>query len=232
MVNKQIKKEGEVQHALEHQLNSNEELLAFTIGYINGLTARPYYIGLTADRLILMPLKRRVPSGQVYSIRLEYIKSLKWSGFTSPSLRIRLPKDNAILTFRRRDWRKRAKELTNLATQTAPPSTGDTATRSQRQIQQSQDLHGIGFITSAQHLLNETLKTQPTTSDDPSMRSLREQLDEGRQALRAGASFLFGGIGVVILFNPLTAILVAAGALIIDLWIGISLWQGRSKWRL
>jgi hypothetical protein len=243
MNEKENKKEREARQALEARLDANEELLAYTNGNIAGLTARPHHVGLTAKRLILLPLKRGKPSGQVYSIRRESIKSQKWSGLLWPRLRIKLPEDNLDLSFRGRNWRKRAKELTNLATQTAPPTLADAATTSQHHLQQTRDFQGLGFVASARHELSEALRTDPALSTDPSVASLREQLAEARLALRVGAGFLFANIGVAILITALLAILGGGQAvgefldstliasLIFDLWIGISLWRGRTQWR-
>lgn len=237
------RKERETRLALEVHLDADEELLAYTSGDITGLTARKHHFGLTAERLILLPLKRGAPSGQMYSIRRESVESLKWSGSLWPRLRIRLPKDNLDLRFRGGNWRRRARELTNAATQSSPLPLTYSTTTSQRQLQQTRDFQGLGFSASAQHELSKALEANPALSMDPSVVSLQGQLAEAGLALRVGAGFLFANIGVAILITALLAILGGEQAvsefldsgliisLLADLWIGASLWRGRTQWR-
>lgn len=236
------RKERETRLALEVHLDADEELLAYTSGDITGLTARKHHIGLTAERLILLPLKRGAPSGQMYSIRRESVESLKWSGSLWPRLRIRLPKDNLNLSFRGGNWRRRARELTNVATQASPLPLTYSTTTSQRQLQQTRDFQGLGFFASAQHELSKALEANPALSMDPSVVSLQGQLAEAGLALRVGAGFLFANIGVMILVTALLVILGEEqplefwdsdliGSLLFDLVIGISLWRGRTQWR-
>ncbi len=242
MVEEESRKEREVRQALEARLDPGEELLAYTRGI-------SYHIGLTAKRLIYLPLKwwgwGGKPSGKVFSIRRESIKSLEWSGLWA-RMRIGLPQDKMEIRFQGSRWKKRAKELVNLATQAALPPPADMITESQRHLQQARDFQGLGFMAPAQHELSEAIQIDPALSMDPSVASLRKQLVEARLALQVGSVFLFANIGLAILLAALVAIIgggqaageflmgeggCLAGSLIIDLIIGVSLWQGRPQYR-
>lgn len=236
-------KEREARQALEAQLDPGEELIAYTRGNITGvLRGVPHYIGLTRECLFLLPIRKRASSNRTFGFRRESVTSLILSGLIG-TLHIRFPKDKLDFAIRGRLWKKRAKAMVELSAQAASPSAVDIPLTGSRHLQQARDFQGLGLIASAQHELSAALQNDPALSMDPSVAPLQEQLTQGRLALRTGAAFLAGNVGLAIVIGALLSILggvtaVAdywgtgvAGALVIDVAIGISLWQGQAKWR-
>jgi hypothetical protein len=90
MATKESKNEALTREFLSRQLVDGETLFAFTTGQIRGATAKYYYIGLTENRIILLPYKRKKPNGQPLSILLTSIQEIKMAG---RSIKIKLISD-------------------------------------------------------------------------------------------------------------------------------------------
>lgn len=239
MERKESKSERDIRQALEAQLDTNEELLGYTTGKIAELIARPYYIGLTTKRLILMPLGRlmKVPSGEVYSIRREIIRSLKWLRFFS-MLQINLLEDSLSFGFRGHySWEKQAKALVDLIPPTAASPPVDMASAKQQHLQQAHDLQKLGVIALAQREANAALQADLTSdgADSPAV-AMQKQLSETRLALRVGAAFLFANVTIVLSAIPGDAWYTGEFlrfdlimALVANIWLGVNLWRGWAR---
>lgn len=242
MVEKENWKELEARQALETQLVTGEQLLAYTSGNVVGATAQPYHLGLTAERIILLPLKRGRPSGQASSLRREVIKSLTGSGWLQYRLRIKAPQDTLTLVCAGR-WVKRTKDLVSRFVAAPPPPLASPAAAARLSLQQAQDFMNLGLLASAQQQFQEAVVATPALTADAAAAELQTQLTETRLALRVGAGFSFGNIGVALVIFALLALLGQTQSLaeifnipliislLIDFYIGINLWQGKAQWR-
>lgn len=121
MVQSESDKEKAIRTTIERHLDPAEELLAFTQGHIVGLISRkPYLVGLTARRLILLMVRKGKPENRAISIRLPSINSIKWSSGLFNRVEIGIDRDQlnfrfgSIFSFGRTVWVKRARELTEL----------------------------------------------------------------------------------------------------------------------
>jgi hypothetical protein len=216
---------------LEAQLEPGEELLAYTGGAITGIVStRPIYLGLTAERLILLSLKRGRPTGQIWNIWRENIVSLEWSGLWD-RLKIRLPKDRLDIACGKRYWKKRARNLIESHLETPVPR-HDAEIMMQRTLEQIEVFHELDLIASVEAMSEDVRRANPEIELAVSS---PEVLAEKRLALRVGAAFLFINAGIAVLFGAL--IVMGDGSLepglfvsiIIDLVIGINLWKGNAR---
>lgn len=226
------KKEIEARQQLEAQLEPGEELLAYSGGVIVGMiSTEPVYLGLTAERLILLRWRCRKQSGQVLSIWRENINSMRWSGAWD-RLKIKLPKGEFDIACGKRYWRKRAQGLVKAHTDVSIPQHDET-TMNERRLRQIETFQELGLVASAQAVSGGI---RPSfTSEEGSAIPSSEMLAERRLALRIGAGFLFVNVGVVILLSALVAM--GGGSFqpnlfisaIIDVIIGIYLWRGQAR---
>ncbi len=239
---KENKKEREARTALEGRLAVGEALLGYTSGNIAALTSQRYHVGLTPQGLILLPLQRGKPGVYLISIRRENIKSLKYSGLLSGKLKVELPCDGLDIAIQGRGWHRRAKDLALAYGQAAPLAPTDSATAGQRHLAQVRDFQALGFLASAQQQLDEATRVNPALSMDPAVSHQRERLAETWLAFRVAAGFLFADLALaffraVFLFmmSARTATNFFSASLVliafIDIVIGVSLWQGRTRWR-
>ncbi len=166
-MSKENKQEIEARQQLETQLEPGEELLAYSGGVIVGVwSTKPIYLGLTAERLILLPLKRGKPSGQVLSIWRENISSMRWSGIWD-RLKIKLPKGEFDIACGKRYWKKRVKGLVEAHTEVSIPQYNDTITN-ERRLEQVKVFRELGLVASAQ-AVSEGLPLPPEMEpEDPS----------------------------------------------------------------
>ena len=231
-MSKETKKETEARQHLETQLMPGEELLACCGGTIAGLVSNQHYtVGLTAERLILLPLKRGRPSGQALSFWREFISSMSWSGGWS-RLKIKLPKGGLSIACAKRYWKKCFKGLVEAHSGVPIPLHDDTISN-QRRLEQVRVLQGFSLIASAQAVGQGV---QPDASET-GWGATAATLVEKRVSLRVGAGFLVVNSGLLVLATALLAVsgepsqpllLVAAA---IDIIIGINLWRGQAfRW--
>jgi hypothetical protein len=74
-----------------------------------------FFVGLSDKRLILMEVKGKVPTGQVYSISVGDIRGLQYrSSGTAGNLNVHLSADILHLIFDKRPWWGRAKNMAKL----------------------------------------------------------------------------------------------------------------------
>ena len=242
MVENENRKEMEARQALEPHLAPGEQLLAYASGNVVGATSQPYYLGLTAERLLMLPLKRGKPSGEPLSLLREVIKSLTGSGWLQYRLQIKAPQDTLTVVCAGR-WVKRAKDLVSRFAAAPPlPITGP-ATAAQRSLRQARDFMNLGLLASAQQQFKDAMTAAPSLATDSVAAELQAQLAETRLALRVGAGFCFGNIGVAVVIFALLALLSQTQSLaevfnfslifslLIDLYVGLNLWQGKAQWR-
>lgn len=233
--------EGSVRQALEAQLQAGETLLACTQGQMTGVVQGvPYYLGLTEARLLLVPQKLANQSVGIYRAHIKALK-LTWAGFSADRLQVKLLHDTLLVSIGGGQWRRRAQELVRVGAQEAasPVSMGIAATR-QSLVRQAQDFQALGFLASAQRVLNDAAQWDPALSLDPAVEPLQKQLAETRLAYRVGAGFLFAYVGVMALFAGLLVLmgeglagfdlytLVSIG---LALYFGVALWLGQSEQR-
>jgi hypothetical protein len=197
-------------------------------------------MGLTTDRLIMLPLKRGQPSGEPLSLLRETIKALTGSGWLQYRLQIKAPQDVLTVVCAGR-WVKRAKDLVSRFEAAPPPPIASPA--AQRSLRQARDFMGLGLLASAQQQFQEAVTAAPALTTDPVAAELQTQLAETRLALRVGAGFSFGNIGVAVVIFSLLALLGQTQSigeifnvplifsLLIDFYIGLNLWQGKAQWR-
>jgi PH (Pleckstrin Homology) domain-containing protein len=91
----------------------------FLFGAIGAALARQdqagFYIGLTNKRIILVEVKGRSATGEVYSIPLADIKGLHYKrGASTGTLDIHLTADKLQLNFDRKPWYPRAQNMSKL----------------------------------------------------------------------------------------------------------------------
>lgn len=234
------KKELEVRQHLEAVLEPGEELLAYTKGKIlSVLSSNLVYIGLTPERLILLPVKYgKKPFDQALSIWREYIDALKWSG-TWDRLKIQVPKGVMDLASAGGRWKRRAGELVDVAQQASVP-VPDPALTAERQARQVEVFRELEMVASAKAIMERSQLPFDAESDAA---AVLEEVEEKRIAFRVGAVFLFVNIGLVLLLNALVLVtLMTQGegltfpnlfsliiSVVVDLIIGINLWRGRGQ---
>lgn len=127
---RESKAEIQVRESITKYLNPSETLCEFSwgtreeslsgiyflFGAIGAAIARndqnSFYIGLTDKRLILIEVKRKLPTGAVYSIATSDIKGLQYrsAGYTG-NLNVHLSADTLKLIFDKRPWWNRAKNM-------------------------------------------------------------------------------------------------------------------------
>jgi hypothetical protein len=239
MSRKGHKEELEARQQLEARLEPSEELLAFTSDTTYEImTSHPYHLGLTAERLILLPLKRGKPAGRALCIWRENIKALKWSGLWA-RLKIKFGQDELDIAVGKGHWKKLARDLVDLSRQVPiPDRSADTTLKSQRQLQQAKDFQEIGFFASAQEQLRKKVETGLSSEADSAAVSQWGAFAEQRLALRVAAGFLFVNVGSMILLAGFMAMLggfsvspALVASVIVDTYFGASLWRGRTQWR-
>lgn len=230
-MNKESKKEIDARQQLELQLEPGEELLAYTGGAITGIVKNePIYLGLSADRLILLRLKRGKSTGQALSIYRENIISIKWSGIWD-RLKVKINKGEINIACGKSIWKKRVRDLLETHSVTPIPQY-DGVTSNERRLRQIKVYQELGFIASAQEL-NQGAEPFSTNEMVSGILS-KEMLAEKRLAFQVGAAFLFVNVGITILL--FTLIIINGGSLlpnqlipiIIDTIIGINLCKGKA----
>ena len=124
--------ERQVREALESHLESGETLEQFTWGSTKSATAafflfgaigaaiakrnqEGYFIGLTNQRVMLVGVKGKNPTGAVQSIPRADVVGMEYKrGLYSGSLNIHLSADKISLNFDSRPWFPRAQEMAKL----------------------------------------------------------------------------------------------------------------------
>jgi hypothetical protein len=240
-------KERGVRQALEARLNQGEQLAAYTTGKIFGVTAPAYHIGLTGERLVLLPLKRGAPAAQAYGIRRDRVKSvkLKWSGLFSSRLEVKLPTDRLDFTIQGGPWRKQALSLANGVTPPGSVPASDAFVTGSQHLQQAVDFQALGLTGLAQAELRAAEQANIVLGAPPAaLQSLKAQLAETRLASRVAAGFLFGHVGLIVLLTGFFAVFGGSVALsefwnldvfvsvVVALWLGVQLWRGQRQARL
>lgn len=91
----------------------------FFFGAIGAALARRdqpgFYIGLTDKRLILVEVRGKVPTGEVYSILTNDIKGLNYKrGPYSGTLNVHLSADALALHFDKKPWYPRAQNMAKI----------------------------------------------------------------------------------------------------------------------
>lgn len=129
---RESKAEIEVRESITKYLTPNETLCEFSwgtreeslsaiyflFGAIGAALAGSqigYFVGLTDKRLILVEVKRKMPTGAVYNIAVSDIKGLQYrSSGTAGNLNVHLSADTLKLIFDRRPWWSRAKNMAKI----------------------------------------------------------------------------------------------------------------------
>lgn len=127
---KESRVEIQVREAIAKYLIPNETLCEFTWGTreeslsvvyflfgaigaaLAGSSQTGFFIGLTDRRLILVEVKGKTPTGEVYKISISDIKGLQYrSGGYTGNLNVHLSADILKLSFDKRPWWPRAKNM-------------------------------------------------------------------------------------------------------------------------
>ncbi len=239
MNNPEKKSEQQAREMLESALTPGERLQAYTNGSIAiDFLSKTFFLGLTMDRLILVPYKRSKQSGPVLSIWRENIQSIKLPVFGG-RLKVNFGVNELQISISKRQWRRRAKELVethNQLPQPRPPR--EPEEMKNRIIQQAQTFHDLGFLRAATEEI-EKLQHDPLHAADPETQRITKQFAEERLAVRVGAGLLFVNVGISavlmglfalcgLLAESYTTIIFFIPA-IIDIMIGINLWKGVSQ---
>lgn len=130
---RESKAETGVRESITKYLNANETLceyswgtkeeslsvIYFLFGALGAAFDRgnqtSFFVGLTDKRLILVEVKRKMPTGAVYNIAISDIKGLQYrSSGTTGNLNIHLSADILKLMFDRRPWWSRAKNMAKI----------------------------------------------------------------------------------------------------------------------
>jgi hypothetical protein len=130
---RESKSEIQVRESITKYLSPNETLCEFSWGtkeeslsliyfFFGALGAAfdrgnqtSFFVGLTDKRLILVEVKRKIPTGAVYNIAISDIKGLQYrSSGTTGNLNIHLSADILKLMFDRRPWWSRAKNMAKI----------------------------------------------------------------------------------------------------------------------
>ena len=126
------KMERQIRETLESHLESGETLEQFTWGNTKSATAafflfgaigaaiakrnqEGYFIGLTDQRVLLVGVKGKNPTGTVQSIPRSEVVGMEYKrGLYSGSLNIHLSADKISLNFDSRPWFPRAQEMAKM----------------------------------------------------------------------------------------------------------------------
>lgn len=118
-----------VRESLTGYLAPNESLREFSLGKtensisasylmfgtLAGQNQPGYFVGLTNNRLVLMEVKGKTPTGEVHSIAIGDIKGLQYrSSGTTGNLYVHLSADILQLLFDKRPWWPRAKNMAKI----------------------------------------------------------------------------------------------------------------------
>lgn len=225
-------KEVEVYQLLEAELMSGETLLAFTQSQTGGwITRKSHNLGLTAERLMIAPVKKDQLAGQILNIRRDAIDRMFSSGLWS-SLKIKVEPDTLSMGCRKRTWKKRAREMVEVHTQTAVPNSAtDVAATNQARLEQVQDLQELGLLNSAKAEMEKTLQADPGLQTDPEAAPIRTKLADQILALRVGAGFFGLTLLPLLVFGLLGAIQLNPIGIIILIITAINLWLAKTPWR-
>ena len=230
--------QAEVRQQLEAQLAPGEQLLAYTRGQIAGvLGARVFLLGLTPDRLILLPPKPGKAGPQPRTLWRENILNLRWSPMWG---RIKIRLGDTVLDFALRGgyWKGQARRLVELFSKLPDPSHGSLGLMTQRQLGQARDFNSLGLYSLAQSELRK-LESAYSSEARSEIEMLSSQLADKRFALKAAAGFLLGDAALTILLVGLTSVgsgeigasqlCSFAFSVLIVTYIAISLWRGRIR---
>ena len=230
------KQETEARQALEATLRPGEELLAFTAGLSEHATVgQRVYVGLTSQRLILLPrsgtlLSNERPAEREHSLWLENVSRVTFSALWA-RLRVKVVKDILQIGCNTGYWKRRARELADRYADMPTPQQPAPAEIEERTQDQIRTLQELGFLNSAEELIEKGIHhglTLGTTGD-------RQQLAERRFALRAAAAFLLVNVWLGLLYTLASAMMgvpiqpTSWIPMVIDVVIGINLWLGRGK---
>jgi hypothetical protein len=233
-----------VRLALEEHLAEGEEVLSFARGDLPGFSARPHYLGLTSDRLIFLPIEKGAPGDKALSIGREHVHSIRWRGGLRPKLRITLPKDILDIGVRGTKRRQLGREMTDAWAGSEEDPVGEPG--NEALLEQARELQQLGLPASALYLLEQGRQGGDTYQVSASQARLEEALASDLLAMRAAAGFFFADVALQILLVLLVMIASvltrqpAAGSnleaeqiarVLISLWLGVGLWQGRSDRR-
>lgn len=126
---RESKTEVAVRESITNHLAANERLREFTwgktensisaayllFGALAGQNQLGYFVGLTDKRLILIEVKGKTPTGEVYNIAMSDIKGLQYHrGSTNGKLNVHLSADILQLIFDKRPWWPRAKNMAQI----------------------------------------------------------------------------------------------------------------------
>jgi hypothetical protein len=240
MTGSQSQHDAQAARILTAHLKDGEQLLAFTQGAVVASFARNYWLGLSAERLILVELNRDGTGGRSLSLRREVIRSVKWlSGLFASAIQIQLAKDLLRVSIRN-NWKDRARALADLAAGPAPPP-GPLPVTPEQFEQQMHDLRQLGFLATAAQLAQDALQPGSPLSDHAPVAAIKARLDDALLALRVAAGFLVTNLLVSAAINGLAALVdpqalseLCAPSLVsalIDLAIAASLWRGQTQWK-
>lgn len=242
MSEKEHKKEASTREFLEPLLAESETLLEFSNGQIRGATAQYYYIGLTENRIILLPYKRNKPNGPARSILLASIQEIKMA---RQSLKIKLISDATAIFIRGRRWRNRGRKLAETAVSLKHSSEHFLNRPSHEDLlAQSQDFYELGLIKTAQAVLGKENPENFLPTSNSLYSTLQNKIAEKMYSLRAAciilwSTLLIAILSTIIFINPqaatdmgITAEVLLAGfafPIAIDGIITYNLWRGHTQ---
>ena len=126
---RESKDEVEIREEITRHLTPGETLSEFSwgrtensisasylmFGALAGKNQPGYFVGLTNNRLILIEVKGKIPTGEVHSITTRDIKGLQYrSSGTTGNLYVHLSADILQLMFDKRPWWPRAKSMAKI----------------------------------------------------------------------------------------------------------------------
>ena len=244
----EIEKASPIRLALEEHTADGEALLGSVRGELPGITPKPHYIGLTARRLIFLPVKRGEADGEPLSIRRQLVNSIRWRGGLRPKLRISLLEDDLDIGMRGPKRRQLGREMTDAWDGLLDDEVGEPAGEFdvEERLAQARDLQALGLINSARDILQSGRRQEVGFQVSVKQVRLEATLAESLMAMRAAGAFLFADVALQLLLVILVIIASATtrqpagrpnleaeqvARILISLWLGVGLWRGQSDRR-
>lgn len=161
-----------------------------------------------------------------------------------PKLRITLPKDVLDIGVRGTKRRQLGREMTDAWAGSEEDSAGQPG--DEALFEQARDMHQLGLPASALYLLEQNRQDGDGYQVSARQARLEETLASDLLAMRAAGGFFFADVALqilLVLLVMITSVLTrqqVAGSnleaeqiarILISLWLGVGLWQGRSERR-
>jgi hypothetical protein len=213
---------------LESHLKPGEVLLEYSGGTLPGLfTTKPFGVGLTNHRVILLPLKRGKAAGEAISIWREFLSAVEISGLFS-RLKIMVPEGTLAINPNKPYWKKRARQLGAQFRSLPGPKIPEQADPS-RIANQAQTFEDLGLIKSALEVIKSADSDQ--ISPEEGELTILQKLKNRQFAYQVTAGFLFANVlmgfffGLIGMVSGVPVMPSLFFSAVIDILIGVYLWR-------